>query len=181
MNIDNNSHGKLVAKGEVVFVRQLPGPIERVWDYLTDAELRATWFCGGVLEPRKGGQGELRFFHANLSGPGDVIPEKYAEMAEKGHIMHVTVTAWEPPHLLSYTWDDGEEPGARSEVSFELEPLGDSVRLTLHHRKLSDVQSVASGWHTHLDILLAKLEGREAPLIWNTHNKYVAEYEELLQ
>jgi uncharacterized protein YndB with AHSA1/START domain len=181
MNIDNNSHGKIVAKGEVVFVRQLPGPIERVWRYLTDAELRATWFAGGEMEPRKGGTADLHFFHANLSGPGDVVPEEYAEFAVTGEVMRVTITGWQPPHFLSYTWNDGEEPGGLSEVSFELEPVGDSIRLTLHHRKLANVHSVASGWHTHLTILLAKLEGGEAPLIWNTHTKYVAEYAELLK
>ncbi len=180
MNI-NDTHGKLVAKGEVVFTRELPGPIGRVWEYLTDAELRATWFAGGRMEPRVGGNVDLHFFHKNLSGPGDVVPEEYAEFAETGDVMHATVTAYEPPHLLAYTWNDGEEPGGLSEVSFQLETVGDRVRLTLHHRKLENVLSVASGWHTHLEILLARMESRTAPLIWNTHNKYVAEYKEMLE
>jgi len=31
---------------------QLPGPIERVWEYLTDPDKRARWFAGGPMEPR---------------------------------------------------------------------------------------------------------------------------------
>src|SRR5205814_4406784 len=36
--------------------RMLPGPIERVWAYLTDSEKRKTWFASGIFDLRVGGK-----------------------------------------------------------------------------------------------------------------------------
>lgn len=175
-------YGKLVSSSEIVFIRTLPAPVERVWSYLTDADKRAKWFAGGEMERKVGGKMELLFQHKNLSGPGDVVPEKYAEMAENGAKMNAVITGYEPNRFLSYTWEEDGEPGTDSEVSFELEPLGDQTRLTLRHRKLPDKKALASvggGWHTHLAILQAILEGRQPPLIWNTHHEMEPRYIEL--
>jgi uncharacterized protein YndB with AHSA1/START domain len=40
----NEAYGKFITPGEVRIVRLLPGPIERIWDYLTVPEKRARWF-----------------------------------------------------------------------------------------------------------------------------------------
>ena len=72
-----------------------------------------------------------------------------------------TVTKYEPPSSLSHTWDFENE---QSEVCYELEAVGDKVRLVLTHRRLNssnEVLSVSGGWHTHLDILEDVLDGRE--------------------
>jgi hypothetical protein len=34
----NEQYGKFTSRAEVRIVRTLPGPIERIWDYLTDPE-----------------------------------------------------------------------------------------------------------------------------------------------
>ena len=49
-------YGVRTAPDTVRIERLLPGPIERVWQYLTDPQLRAQWFAGGELEPRTGGR-----------------------------------------------------------------------------------------------------------------------------
>ncbi len=178
------AYGKLISSSEVVFIRTLPASAERVWAYLTDADKRAKWFAGGEMERKVGGKMELVFDHRNLSGPGDVVPEKYAEMAANGAKMNAVITSYEPNRFLSYTWEEGEEPGEDSEVSFELEAIGDQTRLTLRHRKLPNrdaLASVGGGWHTHLAILEAILEGSQPPLIWNTHNKMEPQYIELVK
>ena len=36
---------------------------------------------------------------------------------------------------------------------------------------------VAGGWHTHLDMLVARLAGRTPPPFWATHAKMSAAYE----
>ena len=59
MKNENDQFGKFTQPGEVRIVRTLPGPIERVWDYLVDPEKRARWFAGGPMEPRQGGKVEL--------------------------------------------------------------------------------------------------------------------------
>jgi len=47
--------------------RMLPGPIERVWAYLTDAEKRKTWLASGVFDLRVGGRADLHFDHSNIT------------------------------------------------------------------------------------------------------------------
>jgi uncharacterized protein YndB with AHSA1/START domain len=94
--------------------------------------------------------------------------------------MHGRITACEPPRLLAYAWGEGENA---SHVRFELTPQGDAVRLVLVHSRLPDREemlSVAGGWHTHLGILVDKLEGREPEGFWPTHTRLEAEYEKLI-
>ena len=164
--------------GTIYFKRLLPGPIERVWDYLTDSEKRGKWLAPGKMELRIGGQVELNFNHANLSAHDDPIPEKYKQYKE-GSTMFGRVTRLDPPRLLSYTW--GEESGGESEVTFELTPNKDKVLLELTHRHLGDSKdiliSVGAGWHTHLGILVDKLENKEPKGFWSVHTRLEDEYE----
>ena len=64
--------------------RVLPGPIERVWAYLTESEKRAKWLAAGEMELRVGGRVELTFRHSGLSPHAEPIPEKYAEIRRLG-------------------------------------------------------------------------------------------------
>ena len=45
-----SEYGKIIGTGEVRLERVLPGPIERVWKYLTDPELRGKWLATGPME-----------------------------------------------------------------------------------------------------------------------------------
>jgi uncharacterized protein YndB with AHSA1/START domain len=172
----NEQHGTFNGPAEVRLVRTLPGPIERVWEYLTDDEKRARWFAGGTIEPRKGGKMELFFLHKNLS-PDETPPEQYKKVQETGFKMPGTVLRWEPPRVLSYTFDDD------SDVTFELTPEGKQVVLVLTHRSRGDdipsLSGYASGWHTHFALLIALLEGTPPPPFWATHQRLKAEYEKL--
>ncbi len=153
--------GTLLESGVVRFERLLPGPIERVWAYLTEPEKRARWLVGGEMELRVGGRVELRFRHADLAPVPAPTPERCAESADGGSVPG-TVTACEPPRRLAFTSAEGGDRW--SEVTFELEAVGDDVRLTVTHRRLGDEQrvwaNVAGGWHTHLAILEERLHGR---------------------
>ena len=51
----------LLAPATVRMERLLPGPVERLWAYLTESKKRATWFCGGEFELRVGGHARLQF------------------------------------------------------------------------------------------------------------------------
>jgi uncharacterized protein YndB with AHSA1/START domain len=81
MNI-NEQYGKFTGPGEVRLVRTLPGPVERVWAYLTDPEKRARWFGGGVLEQKAGGKAEFVMVHKNLA-PDETPPAKYAQVQDQ--------------------------------------------------------------------------------------------------
>ena len=168
-----SDHGTITAPGTVRFERLLPGPIERVWAYLTESDKRGTWLATGAVEPRIGGQVELRFLHSGLSPLPDEIPAKYKSL-EKGADSTARVTRWEPPRLLSHSW-----PGGDSEVTFELTPQGEDVLLVLTHRHLGTekMSSAAGGWHTHLGILVDRLHGRVPQPFFLTHAPLEAEYE----
>ena len=166
--------GTASAPGTFRIERMLPGPIERVWAYLTEPEKRRKWLAAGEMELKAAGRVKLRFRFADLSGETRP-PGRDQECEIDGRI-----TRCEPPRLLSYTWDN--EPDA-SEVSFELTPRGKDVLLVVTHRRLSDrgkMVSVASGWNTHLGILTDHLDGREPRAFWSTKFRMEAEYEKRL-
>jgi uncharacterized protein YndB with AHSA1/START domain len=171
-----SDYGTLIASDTVRFERLLPGPIERVWAYLTESDKRGTWLATGAVEPRAGGQVELHFLHSGLSPLPDQIPAKYQSM-EKGASFTARVTRWEPPRLLSHSWP--EPSGGESEVTFELTPQGNDTLLVLTHRRLGREQmvSVAGGWHTHLGILVDRMNGRVPQPFFITHSRLEGEYE----
>ena len=174
---NNDERAQFPAPGEVRIMRTLPGPIERLWSYLTDPEKRSRWFAGGPMELHVGGKLELFFQHKNIA-PDETPPEKYAKVHNEGFKMPGTILRCEPPRVLSYTFDDN------SDVTFELTPQGREVVLVLTHRARGEdlpfLTGYASGWHTHLMLLLAQLEGTATPPFWATHARLKAEYEKLL-
>ncbi len=178
MNTTNEQNGKFTSPAEVRIVRILPGPIERVWDYLTVPEKRARWFCGGVTEQKKGGKVEFAMLHKNLSD--ETPPAEYAHVQCAGVNFEGRVVQCEPPRLLAYTFGNDD-----SVVTFELTPQGKQVLLVLTHRtqgaeEQAEISKYGSGWHTHLALLVAELEGAPRPLFWATHLKLRPIYEKLL-
>ena len=174
----NNEYGKFTGPAEVRIVRTLPGPIERIWEYLTDPEKRARWFCGGMLEQKPGGKVEFAMVHKNIA-PDETPPAKYAKVQDPGVTFDGRVLQCEPPRLLVYTF--GSED---SIVTFELTTQGQQVLLVLTHRtrgaeEQAELNNYASGWHTHFTHLVALLEGTPRPPFWAMHAKLVADYEKL--
>lgn len=178
----NNQYGTFPEPETLRFERLLSGPIERVWEYLTKSDKKAKWLAAGDVEPGDGGKVELHFHHKDLSEKDDPIPEKYKTM-EEGTYFEGRVVDWDPPHLLSYTW--GEETGEESLVTFELtQKQNNKVLLILTHQRLGDDRanfiSVASGWHTHLGILIDRLNDEKPKGFWEVHTKMEEEYEQRL-
>ena len=69
--------------------------------------------------------------------------------------------------------------GGPSEVNFDLQPRGDKVRLVVTHRNLASRAveiDVATGWHTHLDVLIARLNGQEPRSFWTIFAEINPEY-----
>ena len=170
-------YGVITEAGSIVFERLLPGPIERVWEYLTDPDKRAIWLAGGSTDLAPGGKIELFFRHSDLKAKREPTPERYKAM-ENGVTLRCEVTACSKPHLLSYLFgNDG------SEVTFELKKQGIDVLLTLTHRRLpsrKEMLSVAGGWHTHLGLLMDHLADRPGRPFWSNHAKLEKEYDQRL-
>jgi uncharacterized protein YndB with AHSA1/START domain len=171
-------YGAIVSPGTVRIERLLPGPIERIWSYLTDSDKRGLWMAGGVIELGVGGKADHVFRNSELGDGGEAPPPKYAHHAGEvcfgGHVRECR-----PPRILAYTWNDGTDDP--SEVRFELSERGDKVLLVVTHRQLAQrdmMISVAGGWHAHLDLLRDVLEARTPRgAFWSTHASLEAEYE----
>jgi uncharacterized protein YndB with AHSA1/START domain len=167
-------YGTVTGPSEVRFERLLPGPIETVWAFLTDSARRAEWLAPGPMEPRAGGKVILRFRNADLSPHKALAPAKYRDFDDKVHETIGTITQWDPPRQLAFTWPES------SEVSFELEPQGEKVRLVVVHRRLAnrgEMVEVSGGWHTHLEILGERIRGRVPPAFWTVFGDIEQEYE----
>lgn len=171
-----SDYGVLTAPDTLRIERMLPGPIERVWQYLTQSELRAKWLAEGEVETCIGGRVEHTFRNSELSPEQDIPPPQYSGCA--GDVpMLGKVTACKPLELLSYIWNAGS--GEESEVSFQLEAQQDQVKLTLTHKRLTNANtrlSVSAGWHTHLNILRDLLQGKTPQGFWRVHSQLEAEY-----
>ena len=168
--------GEILDARTVRFERLLPGPIERVWAYITESEKRRTWLAPGPMDLHAGGRVELRFNNTQLTPHKETPPEKYKKYDGSAAVVW-TVIQCEAPRLLVMTWGDKPED---SEVTFELAPRGGKVLLTITHRRLSSrdsMVSVGAGWQTHLAILSAVLNDQELPPFWATHAALEAEYQ----
>jgi uncharacterized protein YndB with AHSA1/START domain len=149
--------------------RLLPGPIERVWAYLTESDLRRQWLASGPMELKAGGAAELTWRNGELTPHEEARPEGMPEERK----MTSQVLRADPPRLLAFTWGEGD-------VTFELAPQGTEVLLTVTHRRLLDrgsLLNVSAGWHAHLDLLADRLSDREPGPFWRHWSELKAEYE----
>ena len=135
--------GRMDTAATVRFERTLPGPVERVWEYVTDTARLPGWFGNGTIEPRAGGAVRLM----------------------DGHVRGV-VTQWDPPRKLAYTWNVFNPGADRSDypesyLTITLQARGDEVLLTLTHLPVLErfEKQNAMGWHTYLDMLEAAVRG----------------------
>lgn len=173
-----HDYATVTGPGEVRIERILPGPIERVWEFLTDSEKRGKWLATGSIEPRVGGKVAFHFLNAKLSPHYAPPPEKYREH-EQGSSMTGEVLEWQPPKRLRFTWSEPRDH--HSEALFELSPQGKDVLLIITHRRLANrtaMVGVGAGWHTHLSVLEDVLHGRTPAAFWNTFIPLEAEYEQ---
>ncbi|MES2711202.1 MAG: SRPBCC family protein [Pseudomonadota bacterium] len=168
-----NAYAVLTEPMVVRIERMLPGPIERAWAYLTVSDLRRRWLAAGEMELRVGGRVELIWRNDELTDHAETRPEG----ADAEHRMTNVITRLDAPRLLAFGW------GETAEVTFELEPVGTQVRLTVTHRRLPSrdmLLKVAAGWHAHLDLLVAVANDRVLPPFWSTWLRLREEYAQRL-
>jgi uncharacterized protein YndB with AHSA1/START domain len=134
--------GRLIETADGVgvrFERRLAHPPERVWRAITDPDDLAAWFPDTI-------EGEF--------GPGAEV--RFPKFAEMGLPATGTVTEFDPPRLLAYTW-------GTSALRFELEPDGDGCRLVFtDFLPREESAKNAAGWEVCLENLEARLAGADA-------------------
>jgi uncharacterized protein YndB with AHSA1/START domain len=145
VTIDNAAEGVIRKTGEtyeIVFVRRLNKPIEKVWAAITIPERIADWFTEMKFIPdaRLGARVELAFADPPYR-------------MDKGEVI-----AFDPPRLFAWTWPD-EHPD--SVVRFELQTDGEGCILTFSQcgMGLKWLAGTGAGWHVFLDGLEGATEG----------------------
>ncbi len=168
-----DTHGVLIEPTTLRIQRLLPGPIDRIWAFLTESDLRRQWLAAGEMEMRVGAPFDFTWRNHELSDPPADVPEGFPEE----HSMASRITELDPPRRLAFTWQNS------GGVSFELEPQGREVLLTVTHRRLPDRSTllmVGAGWHMHLDILAARASGQAPAPFWDGWRRLKAEYDKRL-
>lgn len=130
---------------ELVFVREYPYPVERIWRSITDPRQTRLWWAESEIELRTGGRFALRWLNGE---DGKALDWWDGE-----------ITAIEPERLLEHT------NSVHGLLRWELEPIENGTRLRLTDRIAPDedryIAMSLAGWHVHLDHLLESIEGRE--------------------
>jgi uncharacterized protein YndB with AHSA1/START domain len=168
-----DAYGVLIEPATLKIQRLLPGPIERVWAYLTDSKLRRKWLAAGEMEMRVGAPFELVWRNDELTNPPGQRPPGFGDE----HRMQSRITELDPPRKLAIAWEGS------GDVSFELEPKGSEVLLTLIHRRLPNratLLGVGAGWHMHLDVLVARATGTAPVPFWDGWSRLRQAYDRRL-
>jgi uncharacterized protein YndB with AHSA1/START domain/DNA-binding transcriptional ArsR family regulator len=147
-------------KPNFAYVTYIESTPEKVWHALTDADLSAAyWGHANISEWQTGSRWEHR--RTDGSGIGDIVG---------------TVLETAPPKRLVITFaGPGEERRAGpSKVTFDIEPYGEIVRLTVTHEDLADqaeYDDASAGWPAVLANLKSLLEtGHVLPQApWEMH------------
>jgi len=169
--LTEDDYGVLAEPATLQIERLLPGPIDRVWTYLVDGELRRQWLAAGAMEQQVGAPIELVWRNDELTNPPGTRPE---DMAEE-HRMTCEVVEIAPPHKLAISW------GSTGGVTFTLTEKGDEVLLTLVHKRVEDkavLLNVSAGWHSHIDVLEARLRGTTPAPHWDNWARLRSDYAE---
>jgi uncharacterized protein YndB with AHSA1/START domain len=137
-------------KPKTVYVIYIATTPEKVWQALTDPELSAKYFHGSRLEtePKVGGAFVVRFPDGRVNVRGEVVESS-------------------PPRRLATTWTVEWRPDFRELppciVSYDIEPLGESVKLTMTESYSWNVPDALllggrAGWPAILSSLKSVLE-----------------------
>jgi uncharacterized protein YndB with AHSA1/START domain len=166
-------YGELTEPATLKIQRLLPGPIERIWAYLTDSDLRRKWLAAGAMELAIGAPFELVWRNDDLNDPPNQRPDGFPEE----HRMQSRITELDPPRKLSIAWN------GTGDVTFELTPQGKGVLLTITHRRFADRATLLkhmAGWHAHLDVMTARVNGEEPSPFWDGWNGLMKIYDRRL-
>jgi uncharacterized protein YndB with AHSA1/START domain len=164
-----DAYGALTEPATFTIQRLLPGPVQRVWAYLTESDLRRQWMAAGEMQMKADTTFEFVWRNNELTDPPGQPPAGFSEE----HRMQCRITEIDPPHRIAFTW------GSTGGVSFDLEPRGGKVLLTVTHRRVTDrsvLLNVSSGWHMHLDVLVAVMAGRQPEPFWDGWSRLKADY-----
>jgi uncharacterized protein YndB with AHSA1/START domain len=131
-----------------IYIRTTP---ERLWEAITDPETRAKYNFGVRAESEWKPGARIEMVHPRAEG-----------LLGEG-----TVLEMDPPRRLVHTmvalWGEAVQAEGESRVTWEIEPVGDSCRLTVIHDQLREGanEQLYGGWPMILSGLKTWLETGE--------------------
>jgi uncharacterized protein YndB with AHSA1/START domain/biotin operon repressor len=131
-----------------IYIRTTP---ERLWEAITDPEIRAKYNFGAAVHSEW-----------TVGARLDMDVARHGVHLAEGEVLEV-----DPPRRLVHTmealWDDDVRAEGVSRVTWEIEPVGDSCRLLLVHDQLRDGANdqLFGGWPMILSGLKTWLESGE--------------------
>jgi uncharacterized protein YndB with AHSA1/START domain len=142
-----------MSKPEFIYVTYIETTPEKLWHALTDGDFTE------------------RYWFAHRVASDWSVGSNYQFMLDGEKRLEGKVLISDPPRKLAYTWNGCSEELRRertSRVTFELEPRGKVVKLTLTHDNLDEAgvthRGIAEGWPMVLANLKSLLEtGRPLP------------------
>ncbi|MDQ3973449.1 MAG: SRPBCC domain-containing protein [Actinomycetota bacterium] len=131
-----------------IYIRTTP---ERLWEAITDPDIRSMYNFGSRVDSDWTPGSRLEMSHPGADG-----------LLGEGEILEV-----EPPRRLVHSmvalWSDEVKSEGTSRVTWEIEPVGDSCRLTVTHDQLREGanEELYGGWPMILSGLKTWLETGE--------------------
>jgi uncharacterized protein YndB with AHSA1/START domain len=134
-------------KPEFVYTTYIETSVEKLWQALTDGDFTERYWFG----------------HRVASAWEIGSPYKFAKQGKNSIEGKVLVS--EPPKRLAYSWDScspEEQRERTSRVTFDLEPRGKVVKLTVTHDELDErgvtLRNISGGWPMVIASLKSLLE-----------------------
>jgi len=128
-----------------IYIRTTP---ERLWEAITDPAIRAKYHFGSTIASDWTPGSRYTLNHDGADGPlvegENLVVEPPLRLVQSMHA----------------TWSEDAAREATSRVTWEIEPVGDSCRLTVTHDQLSDAapEEIYGGWPMILSGLKTWLE-----------------------
>jgi len=128
-----------------IYIRTSP---ERLWEAITDPDVRSKYNFGARVDSDWTPGARLEMSHPGAPG-----------LLGEGEVLEV-----DPPRRLVHTmvglWSDEVKSEGASRITWEIEPVGDSCRLTLTHDELREGANseLYGGWPMILSGLKTWLE-----------------------
>ena len=138
-----------MSKPSFVYVTYIATTIERLYQALTSAEFTERYMFGRRVESTWKVGAPVRYLGRD------------GKLSDSGEVLEA-----DPPRRLVFTWrvefDDALRREGYSKVTFELEPLGGEVKLTVIHDELREgsgvLKGISGGWPKALASLKSLLE-----------------------
>jgi len=138
-----------MSKPSFVYVTYIATTIERLYQALTSAEFTERYMFGRRVESTWEVGAPVRYLGRD------------GKLSDSGEVLEA-----DPPRRLVFTWrvefDDALRREGYSKVTFELEPLGGEVKLTVVHDELREgsgvLKGISGGWPKALASLKSLLE-----------------------